>query len=185
MEAKGTAVATIPLFVKKKLGVQAYRQWLEALTPTARSALSGAINNSAWYPMNEILIQPTKAICELFYAGNLKGAVELGRFSADHGLRGVYRFFVRIATPDFIIARASQILPLYYRPSNMIVVEKGAGHTVIRVTDFPEPDEVVEHRVLGWMEQGLIVCGVNDTTATIAKSMTNGSPFTEYHVTWN
>lgn len=185
MEAKGAAVATIPLFVKEKLGVQAYRQWLEVLSPTARTVLSGSILPSVWYPMRETLVEPTRAICDLFYGGTLKGATEQGRFSASHGLRGVFRLFVRIASPEFIIARASQILPSYYRPSTMSVAEKSPGHTVVLVTDFPDPDESIEHRMMGWMEQALIMCGVNSVAAQIGVSMTDGAPHTAFHVSWN
>jgi hypothetical protein len=184
MEVKGTAVATIPLFVKQQHGDNAFRQWLDTLTPEARDTLGDSVLPSVWYPMREILVEPTRAICDLFYDGDNVGAVELGRFSAKVGLSGVYRLFVRISSPEFIIARASQILPTYYRPSSMIVAEKGPGYAVIRVTEFPEPDTLVEHRIMGWMKHALQICGVKSEEIRIAESLTEGAPHTEFHVNW-
>jgi hypothetical protein len=185
MEVKGTAVATIPLFVKEKHGENGYHEWLAALTATTRETLGGKILPTAWYPMREMLAEPTRAICNLFYDGNLKGAVEQGRFSAQHGLRGVYRLFVRVASPEYIMAKASQIMPTYYRPSAMIVIEKESGKAVIRITEFPEPDTFVEHRILGWMEQALLICGVKNFRSSIAASMTTGAPHTDFRLSWS
>jgi len=185
MEVKGTAVTTIPLFVKKKHGEAAYEKWLGALSPKARGAFSGMVLSSAWYPLHEMLVEPTQAICDMFYGGSMQGAVELGRLSADHGLRGVYRLFVRVSNPEFIIQRAGQILPTYYRPSGMKVTEHARGRAVVRVTEFPEPHPVVEHRILGWMGQALEICGVKNVRGAIRSSMASGAPHTEFDLTWS
>ncbi len=185
MEVKGTAVTTIPLFVKQKHGDQAYQRWLDTLAPKTRDTFNGSLLPSVWYPMRETLVEPTRAICDLFYGGDNRGAAEQGRFSAKLGLSGVYRLFVRISSPEFIIAKASQILPTYYRPSSMIIAEKGPGRAVIRVTEFPDPDTIVEQRILGWMEQALLICGVKTAQGSVEDSITAGAPHTEFHMTWS
>jgi hypothetical protein len=185
MEVKGTAVTTIPAFVKAKHGEAGYGKWLDSLKPEARKEFSGTMLSSAWYPLREMLIEPTLSIGNLFYGGTMLGAVELGRYSAEHGLKGVYRLFVRIGSPEFIISKAGQILPTYYRPSAMSVPEHTRGRAIVRVTEFPEPHPVVEHRMLGWMEQALTICGVKRIQAKIVVSMTTGSPHTDFQLTWS
>lgn len=184
METKGAAVATIPLFVKEQHGGRAYQNWLDALPPKTRDIMSGSILPSMWYPMQEAVVEPTRVLCDLIYRGEPTGALDLGRFSAKHGLRGVYRLFIRVASPEFIVAKASQILPTYYRPSRMAVAERGKNSAVVQITEFPEPNTLVEYRIMGWMKQALQMCGVKSEQTRIKASMTQGSPFTEFHIAW-
>ncbi len=81
MDVKGTAVATIPLFVRKKFGVAAYDEWLGSLDSSTLAILNGPISPADWYPMQRALVSPTKAVCDMFFEGNPAGAVEQGRFS--------------------------------------------------------------------------------------------------------
>jgi hypothetical protein len=122
MEVNGAAVVSLPLFIKDRYGEEGFRRWLDSLSEQSREIFSLPVFQSSWYPMKEILVEPTKKLCELFFDGNLKGAWVCGRHSADHGLRGIYKVFVRLSSPEFLINKASVILPTYYRPSKMKVI---------------------------------------------------------------
>jgi hypothetical protein len=185
MEVNGAAVISLPLFIKEKFGEQGLQRWLEALPEQARNVYSTPIFQSAWYPMKDILVDPTKKLCELFYNGDLQGAWDCGRFSADHGLRGIYKIFVRLSSPEFLINKASIILPTYYRPSTMQVVENAQGHAIVRVVDFPEIDKVIELRMGGWMERALEISGCKDVQMKIVCSITEGAPYTEFQGSWS
>jgi hypothetical protein len=97
MEVKGTAVASIPKFIQEKFGDAGFSKWLDNLTPEAKHVYEQAILPSKWYPLKEILIEPTMQVCKTFYGGNLKGAWESGRFSTSHGLTGVLKISLRWA----------------------------------------------------------------------------------------
>ncbi|MDJ0766964.1 MAG: hypothetical protein QNJ97_28580 [Myxococcota bacterium] len=146
--------------------------------------LRGPISPADWYPMQPALVDPTRAVCDMFYEGSVRGAVEQGRFSATIGLKGIFRLFVRLSAPELIISRASEILPTYYRPSKLHVAETGPGYAKIHITEFPEPDMLVENRILGWMRQALLICGVASEKGSIAESMTSGSSVTKIHLSW-
>lgn len=185
MEVNGAAVLSLPLFVKTRFGEEGFQRWLDALSGQAREVFSTPIFQSSWYPMKEILVEPTRSICELFYHGDLKGAWDCGRHSADHGLRGIYKVFVRLSSPEFLINKASVILPTYYRPSRMLVIENKKGLAIVRVLDFPEMDTVIELRMAGWMERALEISGCKNVRMTIACSLTEGAPYTEFHGSWS
>lgn len=184
MQVKGTAVLTVPLFVREKFGDDGLRQWLERLSDSARLVYSGSILASSWYPLDEILVEPTVRLCDTFYDGHIQGAVDQGRFSAEHALRGIYKIFVKVGSTDALVSRASTIMPTYYQPSAMEVVERAPGAIKVRITKFERPHPVVEHRIKGWMERALEISGVNSPGVRIAASMTAGSPYTEYQISW-
>jgi hypothetical protein len=184
MKVKGIAIITIPLFIKERLGKGGLNQWIDALTPEARKVYQASVLVSVWYPLKELLIEPLRKMCDLFYAGDLKGARESGRFSADYSLKGIYKIFVKLGSPEFMLRRAGNILPIYYTPSEMKVVESRKGQGIVHITQFPDMDQVLEIRIAGWMERAIEISGGKQPNIKITRSLTAGDPLSEFLVTW-
>lgn len=184
MQAKGTTIIFFPEFIKTKFGEEAFSKWMDALSPEARNVFSGVILPSSWYSLKEIFIEPTKLICDMFYGGSIKGAYELGGFSADYALHGIYKFFLKLGSPEYMIKKAGTILPTYYDPCKMEVAEMTSGHAVLRITEFTEIDNKVEERIRGWCERALAIAGGKELSVKITKSLANGGEFTEFDINW-
>lgn len=185
MEVKGTAVASIPKFIEEKFGKEGFTKWLDSLSNEAKDVYSQPILPSKWYSLNEIMVEPTRKINNLFYNSTMKGAWEAGRFSASYGLTGILKIFVKMGTPGFIISRATSILPTYYQPSELKVVESVNNRTVVQISKFPELSDVIENRIGGWIERALEIQGCKSVSVKISKSVTKGDKFCEYTITWN
>ncbi len=184
MQVKGTAVASIPIFIREKFGEEGFKRWLDSISPEASKVYSSSILVSSWYPLKEILVEPSANICKLFYNGNLSGVWECGRFSAEYGLRGIYKIFVKFGSPGFLIKRASIILPTYYKPSAIEVIENTRDYAILHITQFPEINKLIEFRIAGWMEHALEISGCKDVEIKITKSLTEGDPYTEFQDSW-
>lgn len=182
MEVKGTAVASIPTFVRQEYGNTGYQRWIEALPAPSAAIFRAPLHATEWYPLKNALVDPTQAICDLFHEGKLRGAWACGRFSAAQGLRGVYRIFVSVGSPAFLIRRAGAILPTYYRPCRIAVAENVRGRAVLEIPEFPAMHPVVEHRICGWVEQGMEISGCKKVDVRIARSLTRGDAVTEIAV---
>jgi len=111
MDVKGSSVVATREFVRINFGEAGLKKWIEALPEEGKKIFSSAIIAANWYPLKAALTEPTRKICGLFYGGDLRGAWETGRHSAEYGLKGIYKFFIQIASPQFIIKKASTILP--------------------------------------------------------------------------
>jgi hypothetical protein len=185
MEVKGTAVEAMPKFISEKFGQDGLNSWIGELSEECKKIFSKPILSSQWYPLKEVLVEPTLKFCSLFYKGDIKGALDMGRYSAELGLKGIYKVFVKIGSTEFLIKKASTILPTYYNPSAMEVVDKDKGKATIRITQFPEPHEVVDLRIKGWMEEALAISGAKDVKVDILQSMASGAPTTDFAATWN
>jgi hypothetical protein len=184
MEVKGTAIISIPLFIKERFSVGGLNQWIDALTPEARKVYPASVLVSSWYPLKELSIEPLRKMCGLFYAGDLKGARESGRFSADYSLKGIYKIFVKLGSPEFMLRRAGTILPIYYTPSEMKVVECRKGQGIMQITKFPDMDQLLEIRIAGWMERAIEISGGKQPNIKITQSLTAGDPLSEFLATW-
>lgn len=183
MEIKGAAVGSIPLFVKNKFPKR-YDEWLNSLSQASREIMNDSILIGSWYPLSDACVEPTEKICKLFYNDKIDGAWEGGRFSADFSLKGVYKVFVKVASPIFIMSRASIIFSAYYKPSIMKLVDKSSKKGIIHILKFPEPDTYVDFRIGGWIERALEICGCKDVKITITKSLAKGDRLTEIVGEW-
>ncbi|MBN1412665.1 MAG: hypothetical protein JW969_17590 [Spirochaetales bacterium] len=184
MEVKGSAIKSIPEFITNKFCKEGHEKWLENLSVEAREVYCYLIVASNWYPLTTILVEPTRKMCELFYNGDNKGAWEAGRYSAEVGLKGIYKAFVQLGSAQFMLKKAGTIMTTFYRPSTIEVAESGKTNALLHITEFPEMDRSVELRIGGWMEKALEVSGCRNIKVDITKSLTKGDKLTEYTITW-
>ncbi len=181
MEIKGVSVKSAPTFVKKRFPSR-YDEWLATLTPQSREIIEHTLLGN-WYPVEEAVIEPTKKVCDLFFDGSEEGAWEVGRTSADLALRGVYRFFVKFGSPEFILTKASSIFSNMMRPGEITVASSSSGAALLQMS-MPESDRLLEARMAAWMEQALIISGCENPHLTISASITDGAPMTDFSATW-
>jgi hypothetical protein len=183
-EVKGTAVSVTPEYVKARFGESGQRRWLESLSPAAQAIFSRTIYPHLWFPLELGFVEPTRKICELFHGGRSLGAIDVGRFSAERALRGIYKFFVRLGSPESLIERASSVFATYYRPCRMEGIPMGKGKVALRIFDFPEIHTLVEARVEGWVLRAMEISGCKDIQVNVTASLTRGDPCTELQVGW-
>lgn len=155
MEIKGSAVKATPDFVKANY-IGRYSEWLKSLPPTSREIIEKPIYATTWYPLMESVIIPTQKVADLFYNGeHTKAAREIGRFSSDIALKGIYKFFVRISSPQFVLSRASSIFSTYYQPSDIKVIESTDKKAVLLLDKFHPDEKLIMERIAGWIEHTL------------------------------
>lgn len=185
MEVKGTAIVALPEFIKKKFGKNGFEQWVNSLPENAQKVYKSPILVGNWYPIKSVMVEPTKQMCHLFYRGDLKGAWELGRFSADMALNGVYKSFVQAGHPEFLIGKLGAVITSYYQPSEIIPVSEDEKKFVVHITKFPEPSPYVEYRIGGWAEKAVEISGGRNVKVQMPHSLTKGAAYTEIVIQWD
>lgn len=183
MRTKGTTVKAIKNFVIDKYPNK-YNDWLEKLPAKSKEIMKGTILATDWYPLNEGAIIPTHHL-KMFYAENaLKAAWEAGRHSAGATLTGVYKIFVKVANPSYIIKRAAKITATYYENVVVESSEETKNSVVVSIIKFEELDKMIEQRIGGWMEKALELSGCKEVKIRIIKSLTRGDSITKYSISW-
>lgn len=185
VEVKGTAIQTIPIFIKEKFGEENFKKWLEALPPESQKIFSGIILNINWYPFDDAYTTPLQVMCEMFFDGSSSGSREGGAFSAQHALSGAYKYLIKFGTPNFILNKAASIMTTYYRPveAEFVPVDKKKG--IIRIKKFENLNELAELRILGWTEKALEISGAKNPSVVVTKSLTKGDDVTDIAASWD
>ena len=184
MKVKGEAMLSLPLFILKKHGKDKYNRWLDTLSPEARKVYGSPIHKSDWYSLKEMLADPTGKMCELFYNCSTRGAWDCGRYSAEYGLKGLYKVLVKLSSPQVLIKRATSIIRNYYRPTELEIVENDEGRIVVHITKFPDSDEFIENRIAGWMQRAVEITGCKHVSVKITQSLACHDKCTEYRISY-
>ncbi len=184
MEIKGTAIKSIIGYVQNNHS-EKFPDWFNSLSDESKNVVNSVVT-SGWYEMKHGAVEPTQKIGALLFNNDFnKAAVESGRYSAELALHGIYKLYVKVSKPGHIIERASRILPAYYRPSHMETAERTSNSVKLVMSDFDEPTDIVEYRIIGWIEMALEISGCKEVNVEIIESMTKGSQKTVFLCSWN
>ncbi len=184
MQIKGTAVKSIGDYVRKEFPSR-YNEWLTSLPLSSFKVIKDGVNIAEWYPMREAAIIPTTRLGELFFQDAKKGAWECGRFSADVALTGVYKLYVKFATPGHIVERASRVFAAYYQPTELVTTNFKSKSVDVIIKKMAQPHPIVEYRICGWMERALEISGCKGIKIDIPKSLTSGAVETVFSISWD
>jgi len=184
MEIKGSAIRTIPEFIKAKFP-EKYDAWFSLLPPASAAIFSGFIKPSDWDDLHDAAIAPTEVLSKIAFDGDLKKASrESGRFSAETTLKGMYRFFLMAVPSRTVVTSGGRILTTFYRPVQFRVTESGAGSAKVQISQIDDPSGVVENRIAGWIEKALEIQGMDAARVELTQSPAKGDPLVEISIIW-
>ncbi len=184
MEVKGTAVKTIPEFVSAKFPNE-YNAWIESLPEESKNIMTSRISLTNWYPLGPSIIIPTRKAAEMFYKDVIKGSYELGIFSSEQAIKGIYKMLVMVSSPSFIVNRTSSIMTNYYRPCVMDITKRAKDMAIISILEFPMPDVTIDYRIFGWITNTIRVSKFKSPKVEILKSMGKGDSSTDFLIQWS
>ncbi|MDD2278081.1 MAG: hypothetical protein PHD06_00910 [Bacteroidales bacterium] len=185
MEIKGTAVKSTPDYIKEKYPTR-YLEWLQSMPESSRKIFDQPIYATSWYNLIDSIIIPTQKAGDLFFNGNhVKAAHELGRYSADIALKGIYKIFIRVSSPHFVLSRASSIFSAYYKPSNIKVIESKSKRCVIELLQFDYSEKLIMNRIAGWIEQTLEITLKTALTVDVHNELNEDLLKTLITIEWN
>ena len=83
-----------------------------------------------------------------------------------------------------MIQRTSTIFSSYYRPSQMRIKSLADKRAVVQIVEFPEPSDLVEARISGWIERALTISGCEEVQCLFTSSLTRNDPRSEFVAEW-
>jgi len=185
MQVKGTGIKTTKEFVKSNFP-NGYTNWINSLTTKSKELYTGNTEFTEWFPIKEAYIDPVDKIIEQFYKGDSKLAGEaLGRFSAEYALKGVYKVFLLVSSPQFLMKRATKIMTTYYHPCEISVAENGQKSVILTVSKFEFINPALEYRIGAWCQKALELTNCKNPKYVIKKALTKGDLFTEIVFNWD
>ena len=182
-EIKGTVLLDTLAAIKARAGEDELVKVIRGLSSKARIVFEGEIYSSSWYSLDafaeflEVDIRET---------GN-GDREQLSRRSekvTEAQLSGVYKVFVKIGTPGFVISRISAVHATYFR-GVQIIPEIEQNQAIIKYVGFQKQHEILQYIIIGFFRKALEMCGAKNATMSFTVPMTDGREYSELTIRWD
>ncbi len=184
MKVKGTGIKTTKEFVKQNFPDR-FEEWVDSLHPDIRNAYSGRINLGDWFDADIAYFDPAQKMTDMFFDGDPIAAGEaLGRFSAHLALNSIYKVFLILATPKYLMQRSANMMKAYYDHSVIQVELAPKGGAKFMFNEFDGINEVMEYRAAGWCSCALELCHCRNVKWRMDQQLTKGDNATVISFTW-
>lgn len=153
------------MYVRKQ-GEEAFASVSDALGPDARQVMIDGPLETQWYPYM-VYIEMSEVIDRVLGSGDLSLVQEMGSFSCEHNLTGIYRLFFRFGNLGFLVDRAAKAWHSQYDFGSMKSSRDPDNkyRVTLELSNCPVPTRVLYLAVKGWVMKAAELSGSELTKA--------------------
>jgi hypothetical protein len=180
---KGVALRNFEKLLVEFFDARTAAAVIEALPNDARDALKRhAVVSGGWYPLD--WYKAMHAAARQVTGSGPALAWRIGRESTKLDLTGVYRVFLRMLSPGFVLSASSRIFSTYYSPGKMRLVESREGAAHVAFDACEGFDANIWQDVLGGCEVALELTGANNVRVHMVRGGKDGDVSAEAVARW-
>lgn len=183
-KVKGTALMPRIKYMEEKSSPEQKERVISQLSPEFQKDLHQGILLGSWYPF-EYYLEINRALDLVLGTGDFSLIPKLGYYSAEQGLKGVYKLFYKVGSPEFIIARGAKVWNQYFVNGQLNVEEVARRVVRLTLTDVEAPSEEHCLSVLGWVRRMLELAGAKNVRTEQSKCRRKGAPYCEIMARWD
>ncbi len=181
---KGTSFFGRLQYVRRYHGEGAVERVLAAMADQAMaSQLRRGALRSAWYPF-AAYVDLNECVDRVCGRGDGSLPRAMAAQVAEDDLASIYRAFLRVASPSFVLRHVGQIWKQYHDSGRVVVLRDEPAHVDLEVVGFDTPHHVHCDAVGGWMERCVQMTGVKGAKVTHPSCRARGADRCLYEVRW-
>lgn len=183
LHIKGTAVLDTIEAIKARAGKEELERILACLDDDTREKLQGPISPSSWYSCDafarflEVDIRETAG-------GKEEELIKRAEAVIEKQLSGIYKMFVRLGSPEFVIRRIAAVHSTYFDGVQIIPEMKSANSATIRYVGFSPKHRIMEFAILGFFKKALEISGAKKVDVHYTVPIEAGERFCELALFW-
>jgi len=180
---KGSALIARMNYIRQKCTPEQKERILAELDEDIKKIFNFTVFASQWYPL-EHMVNLSLAIDKVMGKGDQALLWELGYFSAVEAVKGIYKVFFKIGTPEFVIRRSAQLWNRYYDSGKMTAVLLKKNQVSLVLEDFDSP--MHEHclAVQGWIQGVLELSGGKNVKIENSQCRAKRAKVCEFVASW-
>jgi hypothetical protein len=160
VQVTGHVIRSRYMYVRKQ-GEQAFQKVLGQLGPEASAVFERGPLETAWYPY-DVYLELSTTIDRVLGRGDLQLVFEMGAYSCEYNLTGIYRMFFKFGNINFLIERAAKAWRSQYDFGVMTVIRdpnNARGRATLELSEVPRPTRVLFLAVKGWVVKAVELTG--------------------------
>jgi hypothetical protein len=181
-DIKGRVLLDTLEAVKARAGQSEVSKIVSRLGAESKKVFESPILFSEWYPLDafveflEIDIQQT--------AGGDREVLALRSEKViEAQLRGVYKIFIKLGSPGFVITRISAVHATYFR-GVQILPQVESHRATIRYMGFQKQHSIMEFVIIGFFRKALAVSGAKQVELKFTVPIAKAEKYSELTINW-
>ena len=184
VQIKGSAIQETINQVKRRSGDDSLKKILNLLDDEARKVFEGDIFASTWYPL-DVFTRFLEVENKLLADGNEEMVTRGSEAVIERQLRGIYKAFVKLGSPEFVIKRIAAVHATYFQGVPIDVQLPARGQAIVRYTGFEKQHRIMGFAIIGFFRKALEISGAKDVKLHFATPIDEGKPYSELSISWS
>jgi hypothetical protein len=181
-QIKGTVLLDTLAAIKARAGESELAKIISHLSPETRTIFGAAIHSSTWYPL-DAFVEFLEVDIRETAGGDREMLAKRAERVIESQLKGIYRVFVRLGSPGFVISRISAVHATYF-DGVQIIPELEPHKAVVKYVGFARHHEIMGYTIVGFYRKALEISGAKQATVQFTVPIAGGGPYSELTITW-
>ncbi|MGC2528959.1 MAG: hypothetical protein WA639_14510 [Candidatus Acidiferrum sp.] len=184
VQIKGSAIKETFDQIKTRVSEETFRTVLDQLDEETRKFCEGEIFSSSWYSLD--LFTKFLVIQNRVLAGGNEEMVTRGAEAVnEQQLRGIYKAFVKLGSPEFVIQRIAAVHATYFQGVSVEVKLEGRGKALIKYIGFEKQHRIMGFAIIGFFKKALEMSGAKDLVIYFSTPIDEDRGYSELSLAWS
>jgi len=183
VQIKGSAIKETINQIKARSGEDALQKIFGLLDEETLTICRGEIYSSSWYPL-DIFTRFLEIEIKVLADGREEMVTRGSEVVIEKQLRGIYKAFVKLGSPEFVIKRIAAVHATYFQGVPIDVQLVGQGKAVVRYTGFGKQHRIMGFAIIGFFKKALEISGAKDVVLRFTVPIEEGKEFAELSIAW-
>lgn len=183
VQIKGTVLVDAIEAVKSRAGDDELKQIVKSLNGEARKLFEGQIFPSNWYSLDHFAAF-LAATVDKTAGGNREILIARSEKVTERQLRGIYRIFVKLGSPEFVVKRIAAVHSTYFQGVDIFPEFDGVNKATLKYLGFEKQHQIMEYGIRGFYRKALEISGAKNVNAQFTTSIAEGLNHSVLAVTW-
>jgi len=121
---------------------------------------------------------------KLTAGGNENELIKRSEALIEKQLRGIFKVFVKLGSPQFVLSQISIVHKTYFRGVTIEITMEDQNKAIIKYTGFEKQHRLIGLSIIGFYRKALEISGAKKVEAKYTTSIEEGKGFCELVITW-
>jgi hypothetical protein len=184
VQIKGSAIKETVEQIKRRSGEAAFQRILGLLEEQPRKVFEGEIFSSTWYPL-DLFARFLEIEIKVLADGNEEAVTRGSEAVIERQLRGIYKAFVKLGSPEFVIKRIAAVHATYFQGVPIDVKLEGNNRAFVTYTGFEKQHRIMGFAIVGFFKKALEISGAKDVVIRFSVPIEDGKEYSELSIAWS
>jgi hypothetical protein len=148
-----------------------------------RKICDALVKSRDWYSI-DVFAELLEALVRETANGNPEILTERSEQVVDSQLRGVYRIFIKLGSPGYVIKRIAAVHETYFDGIQIIPEVDDSRQASIKYVGFKKRHAILQYTIIGFFRKALELSGAKQVKVNFKVPMSDDAAYSEVAITW-